>query len=136
MDARERHLRLLTETIEAVNSTLDLQEVLALVATKVASALHADACFVYLYDERADELVLRATRGASIEEAGRRPRVRPREGITGAAAAPGGGLPGAAAAPGEPVMLSAQAHLDPRFKAFPNLHEEEYESILAVPILM
>ena len=39
MDARERHLRLLTETIEAVNSTLDLQEVLALVATKVASAL-------------------------------------------------------------------------------------------------
>src|SRR3954471_6864960 len=33
-------------------------------------------------------------------------------------------------------MLSAQAHLDPRFKAFPNLHEEEYESILAVPILM
>ena len=39
MDARERHLRLLTETIEAVNSTLDLQEVLTLVATKVAAAL-------------------------------------------------------------------------------------------------
>ena len=63
MDTRERHLRLLTETIEAVNSTLDLEEVLALVATKVADALHADACFVYLYDERADELVLRATHG-------------------------------------------------------------------------
>ena len=40
MDARERHMRLLTETIEAVNSTLDLEEVLSQVATKVADALH------------------------------------------------------------------------------------------------
>jgi two-component sensor histidine kinase len=32
-------------------------------------------------------------------------------------------------------MLPAQAHLDPRFRAFPNLPEDEYESILAVPIL-
>src|SRR5512142_3587555 len=87
MDTRERHLRLLTETIEAVNSTLDLQEVLALVATKVADALQADACFVYLYDERADELVLRATHGTPIDEMTRRPRMRPGEGITGSAAA-------------------------------------------------
>ena len=53
MDATARHLRLLTETIAAVNSTLDLEEVLELVASKVADALEADACFVYLYDERA-----------------------------------------------------------------------------------
>jgi two-component sensor histidine kinase len=32
-------------------------------------------------------------------------------------------------------MIAAQAHLDPRFKAFPNLEEDQYESILAVPIL-
>ena len=32
-------------------------------------------------------------------------------------------------------MIPAQAHLDERFKAFPNLPEDEYESILAVPIL-
>ncbi|MFZ1878775.1 MAG: GAF domain-containing protein [Gaiellaceae bacterium] len=124
MEPRERHLNLLTETIEAVNSTLDLQEVLALVATKVADALEADACFVYLYDERADELVLRATRGTSIDEMSRRPRMRPGEGITGSAAAARA-----------PVMLASQAHLDPRFKNFPNLPEDEYESILAVPIL-
>src|SRR6476469_1758641 len=123
MDARERHLRLLTETIEAVNSTLDLQEVLALVATKVAAALEADACFVYLYDERADELVLRATHGTPIDEMSKRPRMRPGEGITGSAAAARA-----------PVMLESQAHLDPRFKNFPNLPEDEYQSILAVPI--
>ncbi len=119
-----RHLRLLTETIAAVNSTLDLEEVLWLVARKVAEALEADACFVYLYDERADELVLRATHGTRVEDLTRRPRMKPGEGITGWAAAMR-----------EPVMIPAQAHLDPRFKAFPNLPEDEYESILAVPIL-
>ena len=51
MDATARHLRLLTETIAAVNSSLDLQEVLELVADKVADAIGTDACFVYLYDE-------------------------------------------------------------------------------------
>src|SRR5438445_2535904 len=124
LETRERHLRLLIETIDAVNSSLDLQEVLSLVATKVADALRADACFVYLYDERADELVLRATHGTPIDEMSRRPRMRPGEGITGSAAAARA-----------PVMLATQAHLDSRFKNFPNLPEDEYESILAVPIL-
>ncbi len=125
MNAPERHLRLLTETTSAVNSSLDLEEVLHLVAEKVADALGADACFVYLYDERSDELVLRATHGTSIEEMTRRPRMRPGEGITGVAAAERA-----------PVMIASAAHLDPRFKQFPNLKESEYESILAVPILV
>ena len=125
MEATERHLRLLTETTSAVNSTLDLEEVLHLIATRVAEALHADACFVYLYDDRSDELVLRATYGTSVEEMTRRPRLRPGEGITGSAAAER-----------TPVMIPAQAHLDPRFKLFPNLPESQYESILAVPILV
>ncbi len=123
MEKTERHLRLLTETIEAVNSTLDLEEVLALVASKVAQALNTDACFVYLYDERSDELVLRATYGTSVEEMTRRPRMRPGEGITGSDASER-----------TPIMIPEGAHLDPRFKQFPNLHEEMYESILAVPI--
>src|SRR5215210_5731327 len=124
MHASERHLRLLTETIATVNSTLDLEEVLALVARKVAEALETEACFVYLYDEGADELVLRATHGTAVEAMTRRPRMRPGEGITGSAAAERA-----------PIMIPGQAHLDPRFKAFPNLAEDEYESILAVPIL-
>jgi len=124
MDVRDRHFRLLMDTIEAVNSTLDLEEVLGLVARKVADALHADACFVYLFDERTDELVLRATHGTHVEEMTRRPRMRPGVGITGSAAAERA-----------PVMIPEQAHLDERFKGFPNLPEDEYESILAVPIL-
>jgi two-component system, sensor histidine kinase PdtaS len=124
MDPRDRYLRLLTDTIEAVNSTLDLEEVLALVATKVTEALHADACFVYLFDERVDQLVLRATHGTRVEEMTQRPRMRSGEGITGSAAQERA-----------PVMIAAKANLDPRFKNFPNLPEDEYESILAVPIL-
>src|SRR5439155_18336856 len=104
MDARERHLRLLNDTIEAVNSTLDLEEVLSQVATKVADALHADACFVYLYDERTGELVLRATHGTNVAEMTQRPRMRPGEGITGSAAQTR-----------SPVAISRQAHRDPRF---------------------
>ena len=124
MDTTARHLRLLTETIAAVNSSLDLQEVLELVARNVADALGTDACFVYLYDARANELVLRATHGSRVEEMTRTPRMRPGEGITGVAAAERA-----------PIMIPAQAHLDPRFKLFANLPEDEYESILAVPIL-
>ncbi|MDQ3859553.1 MAG: GAF domain-containing protein [Actinomycetota bacterium] len=124
MDQSARHLRLVTETIAAVNSTLDLGELFELVAAKVAEALGADACFVYLYDEAADELVLRASFGTRVEDMTRVPKMRPGEGITGTAAAERA-----------PVMIPRAAHLDARFKRFPNLREEEYESILAVPIL-
>ena len=124
MDRSARHLRLLTETIAAVNSTLDLDEVFELIAHKVAEALETDACFVYLYDEGADELVLRASFGTRVEQMTRVPKMRPGEGITGTAAAGR-----------QPVMIARDAHLDPRFKHFPNLREEQYQSILAVPIL-
>jgi two-component sensor histidine kinase/putative methionine-R-sulfoxide reductase with GAF domain len=124
VDRSARHLRLVIETIAAVNSTLDLGELFDLVAAKVAEALAADACFVYLYDESADELVLRASCGTRVEELTRVPKMQVGEGITGAAAAERA-----------PVMIPREAHLDPRFKRFPNLREEQYQSILAVPIL-
>jgi two-component sensor histidine kinase len=68
--------------------------------------------------------VLRATHGTRVEEMTRRPRMRPGEGITGWAAGRR-----------EPVMIASQAHLDSRFKSFQGLPEDEYESILAVPIV-
>ncbi|HEY7381086.1 MAG TPA: GAF domain-containing protein, partial [Gaiella sp.] len=125
MEDSARHLALLTRTIEVVNSSLDLQEVMESIAHEVAAALGTDACFVYLYDERADELVLRATHGTAVLGETARPRMRPGEGITGSAAAERA-----------PVMIPADAHLDPRFKGFPNLPEDHYQSILAVPILL
>jgi two-component sensor histidine kinase/putative methionine-R-sulfoxide reductase with GAF domain len=124
MDSAARHLALLSRTIEVVNSSLELQDVMESIAHEVAAALETDACFVYLYDDRGDELVLRATHGTRVEDATIAPRMRRGEGITGVAAAER-----------VPVMIPSKAHLDPRFKAFPNLPEDDYESILAVPIL-
>jgi two-component sensor histidine kinase len=123
-DDAARHLALLTRTTEVVNSSLDLQEVMEAIAHEVAAALGTDSAYVYLYDERSDELVLHATHGASVDASMRAPRMRRGEGITGSAAAEGAA-----------VMIAADAHLDPRFKAFPNLPEDDYASILAVPIL-
>src|ERR687885_1991140 len=65
-----------------------------------------------------------STSTTSVAEMTQRPRMRPGEGITGSAAQTRA-----------PVAISRQANLDPRFKNFPNLAEDEYESILAVPIL-
>ena len=114
----------MTDTIAAVNSSLDLDEVFQQIASKVAAALDTDACYVYLYDEARDRLELRATHGARFDDPANRPRMRLGEGITGTAAATG-----------RPVLLAHAAHLDPRFVSFPNLPEDEYESILAVPVL-
>src|SRR5207302_7637965 len=71
-----------------------------------------------------DELVFGGTDGTGVEDMTRRLKQRPGEGITGSAAAER-----------SPIVIAAEAHLDPRCKGFSNLPEDEYESILAVPIL-
>ena len=124
LERAARHVQLLTDTVAAVSSSLDLAEVLAEIASRVAEAMATDACFVYLYDEASGVLELRATHGTRFDDPAHRPRMRPGEGITGAAAELR-----------HPIMIPSQAHLDPRFRAFPNLPEDEYESILAVPVM-
>ena len=105
-----------------VNSTLDLEEVLALVARKVAEALEADACFVTCTTSGCDELVLRATFGTRVEDMSPTAEDAARRGHHRRGGRGAG-----------PRDAAGAAHLDPRFKAFANLREDEYESILAVP---
>ena len=125
MDEAARHLALLTRDDRGGQLVARPAGGAGGVAHEVAAALGTDACFVYLYDERADELVLRATHGTRVED----------ETTTPAHAAAARGSPGSRPPSARPVMIASKAHLDPRFKAFPNLPEDEYESILAVPIL-
>lgn len=119
-----RHLRLLSETVAAVTGSLDLAEVTEAVAVSVARAMETDACFVYVFDEAADELVLQAVHGTTVEATAGPPRMRVGEGLTGWAAERRAS-----------VAISADAHLDARFKEFPNLPERRFQSLLAVPIL-
>ncbi|MGI9186993.1 MAG: GAF domain-containing protein, partial [Gaiellales bacterium] len=119
-----RHLGLLSETVEAVTSSLDLAEVTGAVAVAVARAFGTDACFVYAYDEATNDLVLQAVHGTHVEATAGPPRMQVGEGLTGWAAETR-----------EPVSIAAEAHLDARFKEFPNLPERRFQSLLAVPIL-
>jgi two-component sensor histidine kinase len=123
-DRTARHVELLIDTIAAVSSSLELAEVFERIAARVASAMDTDACFVYIYDEVNDLLELRATHGTRFDDPEHRPRMGLGEGITGVAAAEV-----------RPIMIPSAAHLDPRFVSFPNLPEDEYESILAVPVM-
>ena len=124
-DARAaRHLSLLSETVAAVTSSLDLAEVTEAVAVAVSLAFETDACFVYSHDDATNELVLQAVHGTRVEATAGPPRMRVGEGLTGWAAETR-----------EPISIAADAHLDPRFKEFPNLPERRFQSLLAVPIL-
>ncbi|MDE3228625.1 MAG: hypothetical protein KGO05_01990, partial [Chloroflexota bacterium] len=55
------HLRALQQINAAVNSALDLDQTLRVTAQAVASALGADLCAIFLFDEFTQELELRAT---------------------------------------------------------------------------
>jgi phosphotransferase system, enzyme I, PtsP len=87
----------------------------------VAFHLKAEVCSIYLYDEGADELVLRATKGLNPEAVGvvRMP--------------PGSGLVGRSLELLEPVCEGC-APQHPSFRYFKEAREEGFNSFLGVPI--
>lgn len=107
----------------AANSTLDLDASLQTVVETVAHVVGVEVCSIYLYDRHRDELVLRATRGLNQAAVG---QVSTRL---------GGGVTGWAAQLGYPVVVS-DVWQDPRYKAEPQLGDETFRSILAVPIVL
>jgi signal transduction histidine kinase len=56
-------LRALGEVIQAVNSTLDLQNVLTTIVTKAVQLSGADSGAIYVFDDLKQEFLLRATHG-------------------------------------------------------------------------
>ena len=110
-DRAARHLSLLTGTIAAVNSSLDLSVVFERIASNVASAMDTDACFVYRYDQARDVLELQATHGTRFDDPLHRPWMRLGEGITGTAALEG-----------RPIMIPRPRTWTPassRFRTYP-----------------
>lgn len=107
----------------AANSTLALDSSLQTVVETVAHVVGVEVCSIYLYDRHRDELVLRATRGLNQAAVG---QVSTRLGV---------GVTGWAAQLGYPVVVS-DVWQDPRYKAEPQLGDETFRSILAVPIVL
>ncbi len=90
------------------------------VADITARVMEADACFIFLYDKKKDELMLEATNNDQLEE--KRVRIVLGEGIEGWV---GRRL--------EPVMLK-DLRGDPRFKDNPALALSRYTSVYCLPL--
>ncbi len=88
----------------------------------VSRHLDADVCSIYLYEEGARELVLRATKGLN-PEAVDVIRMRPSEGLVGETFAR------------QSPICEGCASCNPSFKYFEEAHEDRFESFLAAPIL-
>jgi phosphotransferase system enzyme I (PtsP) len=91
------------------------------VVEMISSHMESDVCSIYLYDEEADALVLRATKGLKADSVGA-VQLNLGEGITGQALKEL-----------RPIR-EARAKKSPHFKLVPEVDEESYESFLAVPI--
>lgn len=119
--ANREHLEIISleEISMLVSSDFELPEVLQSVATKLADQLNANVCNIYLLE--GDELVLKATYGFEQGKIGQI-HLKIGEGITGTVARDL-----------QPINLS-RASQDPRYKVFPELNEEKYNSMLSFPI--
>lgn len=119
--ANREHLEIISleEISMLVSSDFDLPEVLQSVARKVAEQLKVSVCSIYLLN--GGDLVLAATYGFDSAFVGKI-RIKVGEGITGAVAKDN-----------QHISLT-RASKDPRYKQFPELQEERYNSMLSFPI--
>lgn len=104
-----------------ISAATPLREVLKEVVAFVDSVVECDSCFVYLLE--GSDLVLRASKNPHPEWVDRlKLRV-------------GQGLTGWVAEHREPVMVTRNAFMDPRFKLFNGLPEDRFEAFLSVPLV-
>jgi GAF domain-containing protein len=119
IDGRDEAITL-RAVISAVSSTLELDEVLAGVVDIATDATACHACLIYLVEQ--DRLVLRAASPVHRTLVGRLEMTLD-EGVTGWVARRR-----------RPAFIRDDALHDPRMKYFPELHEERFQSMAAVPV--
>jgi GAF domain-containing protein len=109
---------------EAIASAGDIDQMLRVVADVAVSVTNTEVCLIYLREEeRSGDLVMRAISGGDPGLTGKI-RLHAGEGVTGWVAREM-----------KPIAITAKAWKDARFKYFPELGEERYESFLSVPIV-
>src|SRR4051794_27500713 len=115
--------RFLYEIISTVGSSLDLEEVLDGVVRLLSDASAVHACFVYLLERDGKRLVLRAASEPYAHLAGEIELKR------------GEGLAWWALDRREAAFIRDDALNDPRVKYVPELEEEKFQSLIAIPVL-
>jgi GAF domain-containing protein/sugar diacid utilization regulator len=113
--------KFLHEIVSTVASSLELKEVLRNVVRLMSDASGVHGCFVYLLED--DKLVMRAASPPYERQAGKVVFER------------GESLAWWAIEHGEPAFIRDNALADPRVKYVPELEEERYQSLLAMPIV-
>ncbi len=119
------HLGLLCDVGELtarLAGSSDIESFLTQVVQMVAEHMASAVCSIYLYEEQADELALRANCGLHPDSVSR-VRMKASEGLTGLSLREL-----------RPIRED-HASANPNFKGFGGINEEPYESFLAVPIL-
>lgn len=123
LEARSKENALLNEVISTIDSTLKLEEVLRHLVNIVVRAISCHAAYIYLYNKEKERLVL-ASASAQFQHLVGKIEMLLGEGIVGWV-----GLTL------QPVMLKEGAMNDPRFRYFPELEEEKFQSVMTVPII-
>ncbi len=120
---REAEIEALRRISEATGSAFASEAMLQSIADIAMRITETEVCHIFLFDEAREHLVLRAATGED-QQFVNQIRLQPGEGITGWVAKKR-----------RPVAIERQAYKDPRFKLYPALNEEQYESMLAVPLV-
>lgn len=120
---QEQQFKVLQKITEVISSTRDLEEILEEIIKLVHKITKADSCFLYLLNPEKKELILRASQNPHLKDIGRI-TLKLGEGITGWVAKEK-----------RSVAIFKKAYQDSRFKSFPTLSEDLYETFLAVPII-
>ncbi|HJT58303.1 MAG TPA: GAF domain-containing protein [Ktedonobacteraceae bacterium] len=123
LEARMQENSLLNEVISTVGSTLKLDEVLRHLVDTLVRAISCHAAFIYLYDWDKERLILASTSEQYSYLVGK------------IELALGEGITGWLGMTLQPVILKEKAMNDPRFRYFPELEEEKFQSTMTVPIL-
>src|SRR5437773_5495459 len=116
------HLDILEDISTLISHSHDLQETLDRIVATVAERMQTEVCSIYILDRNTNRLTLRATMGLDQES------------VDKVSMGIGEGLTGLVIERMKPVMV-ADTLAHPRYKYFPETHEEHFHSFLGVPLI-
>jgi phosphotransferase system enzyme I (PtsP) len=116
------HLDILEDISTLISHSHDLQETLNSIVATVADRMQTEVCSIYILDRDKNRLTLRATMGLDPES------------VDKVSMGTGEGLTGLVIERMKPVMV-ADTLAHPRYKYFPETHEEHFHSFLGVPLI-
>src|ERR671923_336536 len=116
------HLTILEDISTLISHSRDLKETLNSIVATVSDRMGTEVCSIYILDRQNRRLTLRATTGLDEESVGK------------VSMGTGEGLTGLVIERMKPVMV-VDAIKHPRYKYFPETHEERFHSFLGVPLI-